>query len=293
MDEKTRSSYAQQYGATPTSNSLSLVPDDVLLAKLESTENLQKVLREGIIIICALPASVLLQMAMPGLARGVDNHSNFAYRPLRRLDRTLAFLYCMAFGTKEEKRVMIEAVNRTHARVQGADYSADDPDLQMWVAATGYAMIVGLYEEVFGPMEASKADGFYQEASVFAESLRVPSGVWPRDRKAFWKYWDAKVATLQITPQAHNVANDMLYNKSLPLWLWPILPIVRLTTTYMLPATLQQGYGLNTSQLRQATYNVLMAGFRFTYPVMPEFIRSLPMNYYMRQMRQQVAKKKQ
>lgn len=41
---------------------------------------------------------------MPGVAKGVDEHSNFARRPLKRLATTMTFDYCMTFGTREEKR---------------------------------------------------------------------------------------------------------------------------------------------------------------------------------------------
>ncbi len=267
---------------------LALSPDDALLDRLEATKSLQKVAKEGLLIAGGASA-ILLQVAMPGVAKGVDEHSNFANRPLRRLDSTMTFIYCMTFGSKEEKRAVIEAVHKAHASVRGADYSADDPELQMWVAATLYATGIFMYEEAFGALEASEADEIYREWSVMAESLRVPSGVWPKDRNAFWEYWDDQVGKLEITPHAQRVADDLLYNKRLPLLVRPFLPMVRLTTTYMLPDSVREGYGLKKSQFGLYSYKTLVLIARLTYPALPDSIRLFPMKHYLGRMRSQMA----
>lgn len=267
---------------------LATSPDDALLDRLGDTKKLQKVAREGLLIAGGASA-ILLQVAMPGVAKGVDEHSNFAYRPIRRLDSTMTYIYCMTFGNKEEKRAVIEAVHKAHASVRGADYSADDPELQMWVAATLYATGIFMYEEAFGPLDPREADEIYREWSVMAESLRVPPGVWPKDRKAFWEYWDEQVAKLEITPHAQRVAEDLLHNKRLPLLARPFMPMVRLTTTYMLPASVREGYGLETSQLGLYVYKSLVFITRITYPALPDSIRLYPMNHYLGRMRSQMA----
>lgn len=89
---------------------------------------------------------------------GVNNHSNFAYRPIDRLRTTMSYVYTMAFGTPAEKRTIIGMVHRAHAPVEGVSdadakvgavqYNANDPELQLWVAATLYAAGVDIYEKV-------------------------------------------------------------------------------------------------------------------------------------------------
>lgn len=51
---------------------------------------LKNVVKEGIII-AAGGAAILLQMASPGVAAGVNEHSNFAYRVQDRLRTTMTF----------------------------------------------------------------------------------------------------------------------------------------------------------------------------------------------------------
>src|SRR6266851_3791570 len=48
--------------------------------------------------------ALLMQLALPGVAAGVDEHSDFRSRPLRRLWRTLTLTYRLAFGAEAEVR---------------------------------------------------------------------------------------------------------------------------------------------------------------------------------------------
>ena len=89
-----------------------------------------KIVQEAIILAGGAVA-ILLQVAEPGVGKGVDNHSNFAYRPIDRLRTTMTYIYCMVYGTEEEKESIINLVHKAHAAVQGPDYSADDPKLQV------------------------------------------------------------------------------------------------------------------------------------------------------------------
>ncbi|KAL4735026.1 hypothetical protein BDV11DRAFT_208878 [Aspergillus similis] len=82
----------------------------------------------------------------------------------------------MVYGSEEERSFIREWVNKMHSRVKGGEgdtkYHAQDPDLQLWVAAT-------LYDK--------RAERVYQEFAVFGTSLQVPRSKWPRDREAFWE----------------------------------------------------------------------------------------------------------
>jgi uncharacterized protein (DUF2236 family) len=91
------------------SNEPSVIPSSELecLQPGYNPKNLQRILREGILLATGGTA-ILLQMAHPGVAQGVDEHSNFAYRPSDRLRTTMTFMYCMAWGTIEEKRTVLE-----------------------------------------------------------------------------------------------------------------------------------------------------------------------------------------
>ncbi len=64
---------------------------------------------------CAL----LMQLAHPAVAAGVDQHSDFRADPFARLRRTLTSSYAVAFGTASEAEAAIRRVNAIHAVVRG------------------------------------------------------------------------------------------------------------------------------------------------------------------------------
>jgi uncharacterized protein (DUF2236 family) len=250
---------------------------------------LQGVLREGILLGTGGTA-ILLQMAHPGVAQGVDENSNFAYRPGDRLRTTMTFMYCMAFGTTEEKRTIIEMVHRAHVPVNRPGYSANDPELQLWVASTLYVAGVHMHQLMFGDLDSATDDKVYQEYSVMATSLRVPLEMWPKNREAFWEYWDEKIETLQIGPNAKNVAQDLLYNEVGPLWLRLNLPLIRLITAEQLPPRIRDDYGLTAHHGR---YRFVLGLTKTIYPHLPGFIRQYPLKFYLKDMRKRMKKMEQ
>ena len=269
--------------------------DDFLLQGFQPDE-LRQIVREAILIAGGAVA-ILLQIAHPGVGAGVREHSNFSHRPTNRLRTTMTYIYCMAFGTPEEKKQVIEFVNGAHAPVNGVmkegkgtgkPYNAVDPELQLWVASTLYACGITIYEKVFGKLCLERADQIYREYSVLAVALQVPPEMWPQDRPAFWKYWDDNINTLDITPAAKEVARDLLWSKKLPFYLSAQLPAVRLLTAEWLPPRMRKEYGLKTSRRRRVLYNVYMSTLKGIYPHMPLFIRTYPLRYYMKDMRKRM-----
>ncbi|KAL2824454.1 hypothetical protein BJY01DRAFT_165207 [Aspergillus pseudoustus] len=262
---------------------------DLIVAALENPQHIQKVVSEAIIL-GGGAAAILLQVAHPVVAKGVDYHSSFATRPVDRLRTTMTYVYSMLFGTAKEKKKIIELTHRAHASVKGADYTADDPAAQLWVAATLYAVGIDLYEQVFGAMDEEKAEALYREYVVLGASLRVPVDMWPKTREAFWIYWDEQLASFEITDEAKHVASELLYNPKLPFYFKALMPTVRLFTTELLPPRLREAYGLKSNKRRRALYKSTMLVTKATYPFVPRAIRTYPVKYYMKDMRKRMAK---
>jgi uncharacterized protein (DUF2236 family) len=247
-------------------------------------EQMRKIVQEAILLAGGAVA-ILLQVADPGVARGVDEHSNFAYRPLDRLRTTLTYVYCMVYGTVEEKKAIISMVHRAHSVVRGEGYSADDPELQLWVSATLYASATEIYEKIFGTLDEATNEEIYREYSILASSLRVPASLWPANRAAFWAYFNHKLETIEVTPYAKNVCRDLLYNKKTPLILKGGMPVLRLMTAEWLPPKLREAYGLKR---KPKLYKLILFGMQTFYPGLPSIIRTFPVKYYMRDMRKRM-----
>src|ERR1700716_2109748 len=75
-------------------------------------------------LILAGGRALLMQLAHPAVAAGVDEHSDFRHRPLERLLRTLALTLTLTFGERKEALAAAQAINRVHHGVHGPGYSA-------------------------------------------------------------------------------------------------------------------------------------------------------------------------
>ncbi|KAF2756476.1 hypothetical protein EJ05DRAFT_539432 [Pseudovirgaria hyperparasitica] len=283
-DSEKSASSKHEYGIdTPNFHPTFLTPEF-------NPEGMQKIVQEGILLAGGAVA-ILLQVASPGVGAGVNRNSNFAYRVEDRLRTTMTFVYCMAYGTPEEKKAIINMVHSVHAEVRGDGYSADDQELQMWVAATLYATGTDLHEKIFGKLDEAFLEQTYTDYSVLACSLRVPPTMWPKTRAEFWSYWNDMIGKLRVTEDAVNVKNDLLYNKHYPLWVRVNMPLLRVITAEWLPPSLREPYGFKReSRGRRLLYDAGVAVIRSTYPFLPEAVRFFPMKYYMKDMRRRLAK---
>lgn len=99
---------------------------------------LKKVASEQMVLSIAGLTAVLLQIAHPGVGRGVGNHSNFSYRFIERSENTAMYIYTMIFGSEGERAAMKRFVDKRHKYVndkkKGNTYDALDPELQLWVS---------------------------------------------------------------------------------------------------------------------------------------------------------------
>src|SRR4029077_8191201 len=92
--------------------------------------------RESMLLLGAGPRALLLQIAHPAVAAGVDEHSDFREAPWRRLAATLKSYLTIVYGSGPRARAEVRRLNALHRDIVGAGYAARDPELSMWVHAT-------------------------------------------------------------------------------------------------------------------------------------------------------------
>ncbi len=226
--------------------------------------------------------AILLQLASPGVAAGVANHSDFAGRPLDRLTGTLTYLYVTVYGTPDEAAAVARDVGRRHAAVRGDGYDARDPDLQLWVAATLYETAMQVRELVHGPLGDEDAESLLADYAVVGTALGVPRALWPADRAAFDAYWARQRATLRVQPEAQRVARALLHPEAGPWWLRAAMPTVRSVTAGLLDADLRAAYDLPHDPARFARQ---LRFARAVYPRLPRRLREAPMRRMLRRYR--------
>ena len=254
---------------------------------MSANAEMRTVAREGALLAGGARA-ILLQVAHPGIGRGVAEHSDFAGRPLDRLRATLTYVYCVTFGTPEEIEAVATMVTAAHRKVTGPGYRASDPELQLWVAATLYDTAVLVYEELFGSLDAAMADRVYEQYAVLGTALQVPAELWPADREAFRIYWQDMIDTLEVSEDARRVARDLLSAEHAPLLLKAAMPLNRFLTAAWLPGRIRGQYGIVWDRGHQRNYDQLMKLTRPAYRLLPVPLREAPKTYYLREMRKRL-----
>jgi uncharacterized protein (DUF2236 family) len=232
------------------------------------------------VLIAAGGYAILMQLANPAVASGVARHSDFANRPTDRLVSTLSFVYATLYGTEAQRAAAVRAVNRAHApvRSQGVGaYSAFDPQLQLWVAATLCDAGVRMHELVNGPLAADDGDRVFRDYEVLGTALQVPEGAWPGGRVAFDAWWRAQLPQLAIGPEAQEVSRQIFQRKGGPVWLRMAMPTARLVTAGLLAPELRQAYGFDWAPRRQRAFDRLVNRLRWWWPRLPARLRTLPM----------------
>ncbi|WP_253695532.1 oxygenase MpaB family protein [Dietzia maris] len=143
-------------------------------------------------------ANVIMQLAWPEVGWGVRESrvdtGNVYKRPLKRARTTFQYLAVATLGSDEDKRVYSEEVHRIHREVfstpeSRVKYSANDPRLQMWVAACLYIGFEDVFEWLHGPMTDSDREAFYASAPSLGTTLQVRPEQWPATRADFEDYW--------------------------------------------------------------------------------------------------------
>lgn len=243
----------------------------------------QRIVREAWILLGPVPCSIVMQVAHTPVAQGVDDHSDFREHPVRRARGTVQFVYALAFGTPDEADAVTRGVRAAHRRVRGPGYSANDPDLQAWVAATGYVCYLDGHERVFGPLTEAERDEAHRQFGDWATVLGCPPDRWPATRWEFDAYWRAMVSTLEVGPTSRAIVSSLF--RPAQWWLRPLTATQRFLTSGLLPPEIRRRYGLPWGPRHQRAFDLSMGALRHVYPRIPVAIRELPMTYYLRDLR--------
>jgi uncharacterized protein (DUF2236 family) len=207
--------------------------------------------------------AILMQLAHPLVAAGVDDHSSFRQGRLaaaRRLHATIRAMLALTFGTPSEMADAAAGINAIHDRVHGAlpydagpfpagtRYSATDPELLRWVDATLRDSLPLAYETFVAPLTARERDEYCADVGDYPDLMRIPRGCLPASRAELDTYlktmFDSGVLT--VTPAAKALAREVLA-PPFRYAVWPAARINWLATVGLLPAPLREAYELEWS----------------------------------------------
>jgi uncharacterized protein (DUF2236 family) len=236
----------------------------------------RRVNRENILLLGGGRA-LLMQLAHPKVAAGVDEHSDFRTHPIRRLRRTIRMTMAIVFGDRETALAAARGVNQVHARVQGRDYRALDPELLLWVYATLADTALVTYETFVQPLLPNEREEFHEEFKLLGELLGIPHERFPATVADFDAYLEEMVSTgpVRVDPRARELAAQVMRPPArlLPR---PVMLPLNVVTTGLLPATLREQYGLPWGPRQQRAYRLAIAVVPRLIALTPPLLRVWP-----------------
>ncbi|HEY8550240.1 MAG TPA: oxygenase MpaB family protein [Vicinamibacterales bacterium] len=212
--------------------------------------------------------AILLQMAHPLIAAGVDRHSTFRhgmFAPYRRLHATVSAMRALTFGSHAEAQAMADHIRRVHDRVsgelpeaapgwpRGTAYSAHMPDLLAWVHLTLVDSMLRSYEGLVEPIPPHARDQYCSESRVAGRWFGIPDAMLPADGAALDAAFTAMVRSgrLQVTHAARRIARDLL-DPPLGWATGPLRPLVRRLSVGWLPPEIREAYGFTWTERDEA-----------------------------------------
>jgi uncharacterized protein (DUF2236 family) len=245
------------------------------------------------IVLLAWGRAILLQLAHPLIAAGVHDHSGFrstTWAAVTRLYHTVHAMLALTFGTDDERERALAGIRNIHQRVHGhlhtgagrfpagTPYSAEDPDLVLWVHATLLESVPMAYEQFVRPLTIAERDSYCREAASVAVALLARSHDVPRTWADARAYLDRMYASgdLVVSDQARSLARAVL-SPSAARWIaGPALWTNRIVTLGLLPPSIRRQYALGWTRRHQRTFNVMVPGLRVARRVLPRTIALWP-----------------
>jgi uncharacterized protein (DUF2236 family) len=255
--------------------------------------------REAMLLLGAGPRSLLLQIAHPLIAEGVDQHSDFRADPWARLAATVRSYLTVVYGSGPQARAEIARLNRLHRSIAGPvrdpeagaitgarAYAARDPELSVWVHATLVDSISVAYDAWIEPLDRTRRAAFYDETRPIGRAFGIPDGLLPPDLAAFDRYLERMMASrgpVSVTPTARSLAETVLHPSLGPL-VPPLAPLLRRIpagaydwtlwpSIALLPASVREGYGIRWTPVERAVAAWLVCAWRAWRPILPRRLR--------------------
>jgi uncharacterized protein (DUF2236 family) len=237
----------------------------------------RRVNRENVLLLGGGRA-LLMQLAHPKVAAGVDEHSDFRTRPIRRLRRTVLMTMAIVFGDRDTALAAARAVNQVHGRIRGRDYRALDPDLLLWVHATLVDSALATYETFVKPLAAGEREDFYQESKLLGELLGIPRERFPETLGDFSSYIEGMISggPLHVGPPAVELA-ALVLRPRLRLVPGPAMIPFEVVTAGLLPAALRDDYGLAWGSAQRRLFRLMVIALPRLVAVTPPVLRVWPL----------------
>lgn len=168
-----------------------------------------RIMRERALLLGA-GRMLILQMANPAVSAGVEQHSGYAADPWRRVRHTTDFYLRLVHARPADLYELREYLSASHAQVRGvsgdgAAYSANDPELMLWVHTTVSDSVLWSYQTIFGRLSPAELSRYWVEQRIMALALGIPPGLVPSGAQDWQDYIERQLDRLELGAGAFAV----------------------------------------------------------------------------------------
>ena len=235
--------------------------------------------------------ALLVMAAHPVAFAGFFAHTGSLEDPYKRLERTGVVMNAIAFGTRAQADRLTRRVRAMHRRVSGTltepagpfpagtPYRGDDPEQLLWILAALAESAMLVYGKYVNTLSRDELDALWRDYRVVGRLFGLRERDMPETIEGFQDYMAARYASpeLIVTPQARELAVDIVMRPPVPLHLRPALELANQITVGLLPPEVRRQYGFSWDPVRSvALHGGAEYVKRVVVPVLPEKVRMLP-----------------
>jgi uncharacterized protein (DUF2236 family) len=225
----------------------------------------RRVHRESVVGLAG-PRTLLLQATHPVAFAGFFAHTGALDEPYERLSRTARTMDAIMFGPRAVADRLTRRVRAMHRRVRGelaapagrfpagTPYAADDPELLLWILAAIVDSSLLVYDKYVARLSRDERDASWQDYRLIGTLFGLREAEMPADIDDFDAYMADMLASgdLHITPEARELALQIVMRPPVPLHMRPLLELANQITVGLLPGDIRRGYGLSWDPARSA-----------------------------------------
>ena len=235
------------------------------------------------------PRTLLLQASHPVAFAGFFAHTGALDEPYERLARTAQVMDAITFGPRAAADRMTRRVRAMHRRVRGelsepagrfpagTPYAADDPELLLWILAAIVDSSLLVYGKYVRRLSRDEREAYWQDYKLIGRQFGLADDEMPDTIEDFDAYMRGMLESgdLHITPQARELAIEIVMRPPVPLKVRPLLELANQITVGLLPGEIRRGYGLSWDPARSvALHGGAEYVRRVVVPLLPERLRA-------------------
>jgi uncharacterized protein (DUF2236 family) len=158
----------------------------------------------------------------------------------------------------------------------GTPYAADDPELLLWILAAIVDSSLLVYGKYVRGLSDDERDAYWQDYRIIGRQFGLAGDELPATIEDFDAYMRGMLESgdLHITPQARELAIEIVMRPPVPMKVRPLLELANQITVGLLPGDIRRGYGLSWDPARSiALHGGAEYVKRVVVPLLPAHLR--------------------